>query len=103
LEAEVTLRYDDTRRAQAVAKAISPDNIRTPKGMTVKTSNSRKTVRTQINFEGAFSTFIATIDDLLFSVSTAEKTLQTLEKVRRTEGCPRTPSLHSVGEKRKNL
>jgi hypothetical protein len=78
LEAEIILRYKNAKTAQAIANAISPDNLKVPSGMAVKTSNLRKIVQTKIEFDGAFSTFVATIDDLLSSVSTAEKTVQTV-------------------------
>jgi hypothetical protein len=38
-------------------------------------------VVTQIQCEGKLATFTATIDDLLFSASTAEKTLKTIKKI----------------------
>jgi hypothetical protein len=76
LEAEIVMEYDDEKTAGAVAKAVSPDNFKTPKGLFVKTVREGKKVCSQIRCEEKFSTFIATIDDLLFCVSTAEKTLQ---------------------------
>lgn len=82
MEAEINLRYKSARTAQAVANAVSPDNLKVPDGMTVKTSNLRKTVQTKIEFDGPISTFVATIDDLLSSVSTAEKTVKTVEESR---------------------
>jgi len=38
-------------------------------------------VITEIDFAGKLATFTATIDDLLFSASTAEKTLKTITKI----------------------
>jgi len=81
LEAEIILEYDDERTAEAVASAVSPDNFKTPSGLWVKTVRTEKKVITQIKCEGKFQTFIATIDDLLFCVSTAEKTLQAARKL----------------------
>lgn len=76
MEAEITLQYDDEKTAEAVAKAVSPDNFKTPKGLRVDTSKRGKKVVTEIRCERKMATFIATIDDLLFSVSTAEKAIQ---------------------------
>jgi hypothetical protein len=81
LEAEVVLEYDDAQVACAVAKAVSPDNFKTPKGLTVDTEFCGKRVTTRIICEGMLATFIATIDDLLFSVSTAEKAVQTVRRL----------------------
>jgi len=77
LEAEIILEYDDSKIAEAIAKAVSPDNFKTPKGLFIKTTRKANRVITRLNHSGKFSTFIATIDDLLFCVSTAEKTIKT--------------------------
>lgn len=81
MEAEITLEYDDEKVAEAVSKAVSPDNLKTPKGLSVKTERNAKKVITHVTYDGKLPTFIATIDDLLFSVSTAEKTIQTAKKL----------------------
>lgn len=75
MDAAITLEYDDTKTAKAIANAVSPDNFKTPTGLTVKTQRSGNKVTTDIKLEGKLATFIATIDDLLESASTAEKTL----------------------------
>jgi len=80
LEAEITLEYDDAKIAEAVAKAVSPDNLKTPKGLSIKTTWKDGKVFTKIKCKGKLQTFTATIDDLLFCTSTAEKTLQTTKK-----------------------
>jgi hypothetical protein len=81
LEAEITLEYDDVRLAEAVAKAVSPDNLKTPSGLSIKTSWRSTRVITCINYHGKLPTFIATIDDLLFCASTAERALQATRKL----------------------
>ena len=81
MEATVTLEYADEKTAEAVAQAVSPDNFKTPIGLSVKTVRDNNKVITQIQCEGKLATFTATIDDLLFSASTAEKTLKTIKKI----------------------
>jgi tRNA threonylcarbamoyladenosine modification (KEOPS) complex Pcc1 subunit len=76
LEAAITLEYDDAKTAEAIANAVSPDNFKTPKGLFIKTFRNGRRVVTEIRAEEKFATFIATIDDLLFSASTAEKTIR---------------------------
>jgi tRNA threonylcarbamoyladenosine modification (KEOPS) complex Pcc1 subunit len=76
LEAEILIDYDNSMIAQAVAKAVSPDNLKTPKGLSVKTICNDGKVVTAIVAQRKFATFIATIDDLLFCVSIAEKAIQ---------------------------
>ncbi len=79
LEATITLEYADAKTAQAIANAVSPDNSKTPVGLQVETVWENKRVVTRIRCEGKLATFTATIDDLLFSASTAEKTLHTIK------------------------
>jgi hypothetical protein len=81
LEAEITLKYDDPKIAVAITKAISPDNFKTPSGLSIKTIRKESKVITQIKCNGKLPTFIATIDDLLFCTSIAEKTLQTMKRI----------------------
>ena len=79
LQATITLEYKDEKTAKAIAQAVSPDNFKTPIGLQVKTERDANKVITKIECEGKLATFTATIDDLLFSVSTAEKALKTIE------------------------
>lgn len=79
LEATITLEYDDEKVAEAVADAVSPDNYKTPTNLSIATVRNRNVVVTEIKTEGKILTFIATIDDLLFSVSVAEKTLRAVQ------------------------
>jgi hypothetical protein len=79
LQATITLEYGDAKTAEAVAKAVSPDNFKTPAGLQVNTVKRDRQVITEILCNGKLATFTATIDDLLFSASTAEKTLRVLK------------------------
>ena len=76
LEATITLEYADEKTAAAIADAVSPDNYKTPTGLTIQTARKANAVVTEIHAETKLATFIATIDDLLSSASTAEKTLK---------------------------
>ena len=82
MEAKITLEYADEKTAEAISNAISPDNFKTPIGLSVETAIENNKVVSHIACEGKLATFIATIDDLLFSASTAEKTLLTINKMR---------------------
>ena len=79
LEATLTLEYCDLKAAKAVANAVSPDNYKTPIGLQVRTILEDGKVVTEISCDGKFVTFIATIDDLLFCASVAERTLTTIK------------------------
>ena len=82
MQATITLEYKNEKTAEAVAEAVSPDNFKTPVGLQVKTIREKNKVITEIDCEGKLATFTATIDDLLFSASTAEKTLYTINKIK---------------------
>jgi tRNA threonylcarbamoyladenosine modification (KEOPS) complex Pcc1 subunit len=81
LKAEIEIDYNDEKIAEAIADAVSPDNFKTPRGLSVKTKWKDGKVLTKIRCKTKLSTFIATIDDLLFYTSTAEKILQTTRKL----------------------
>jgi hypothetical protein len=80
LEARITLEYSDSKIADAITKAVSPDNFKTPVGLVIKTLRKDSYVLTEIKARGKIATFIATIDDLLFCVCTAEKALNTVTR-----------------------
>jgi len=79
VEAEISLSYDNVREAEAVAKAVAPDNVKVPQGLFIKTVRRRRQVLTLIRCETRLQTFIATIDDLLSGVSVAEKAFSTVK------------------------
>jgi hypothetical protein len=94
VEAEIAIEYDDATMAEAIADAVFPDNYGTPTGLSVETRVERARVVTKIKCRKSFPTFIATIDDLLFSIATAEKTLlETLNLYPR--GQARGPAVHT--------
>lgn len=80
MQVTIRLEYSDEATAKAIAKAVSPDNLKVPNGLVVKTCLEGNEVVTEITLEGKLSTFIATIDDLLESVSTAEKALHVVRR-----------------------
>lgn len=75
LEAKVVLSYKTIHEAEAVAKAVSPDNVKVPQGLFIKTTRRGRRVFTKIECETRLQTFVATIDDLLSAVSVAERTI----------------------------
>ena len=80
MEAEIRLSYKNEREAEAVAKAVSPDNVEVPQGLYIKTVRDGSTVYTKIECQTRLQTLIATLDDLLACVSVAEKTFKIAKK-----------------------
>lgn len=82
MEAEIVLVYDDPLKAEAIAKAVSPDNVKVPPGLSVKTFRRGGKVLTRIECEESrHGTFIATIDDFLSCVSVAEKAVSAVNRI----------------------
>lgn len=80
MEAKIRLCYKNEREAEAVAKAVSPDNVEVPPGLYVKTVRNGSEVHTTVECQTMLQTLIATIDDLLACVSVAEKTFKVAKK-----------------------
>ena len=76
MEAEIQLCYKNEREAEAIAKAVSPDNVEVPPGLFIKTIRTGSKVLTTVECQTRLQTLIATIDDLLACVSLAEKTFK---------------------------
>lgn len=71
LRARVRCFYSEDKKAEAVARALSPDNI-VGEGMKIKTVKRGKEVVTTIEMEGRIETLLATLDDLLACTEVAE-------------------------------
>lgn len=73
--------YRKKREAEAVAEAVSPDNVKAPKGLIIETIRVERNVVTTIKYEeDKLGTFISTIDDFLSCVSVAEKAFSAVER-----------------------
>ncbi|MCJ7721581.1 hypothetical protein MUO98_04160 [Candidatus Bathyarchaeota archaeon] len=85
MEAEIRLSYKNEREAEAVSKAVSPDNVEIPLGLYVKTVRNGSEVNTKIECQTRLATLIATINDLLACVSVAEKTFKVAKNSHSSE------------------
>ena len=83
LEAAIVLSYKNDREAEAVAKAVLPDNVKLPQGLLIKTRREGSKVLTSIRCKTKFETFMATIDDLLSCVSIAEKAFSVAKELEK--------------------
>jgi hypothetical protein len=82
MEASITLVYKEAREAKAVSEAISPDNLKTPRNLSVETHAENKTVVTLIKYDGDnMGTFSSTIDDVLSCVTVAEKAFSAISQL----------------------
>lgn len=81
MKAKVTLPYRDVREAEAVSKALTPDNLKVPPGLFIETKRVKFRVHTLVRCETRLETFIATLDDLLSCASVAERILSTTKRL----------------------
>ena len=77
LRAEFSFVYQSEKEAEAVVKAVSPDNVKVPLGLIVETKRIGSRLLASVSCEKTLETFIATLDDLLACISVAEKTFET--------------------------
>ena len=77
-KAEVPVEMETKRLSNAVAESISPDNQKVPEGLTVKTLAHGRRVISKVECNKSFETFLATLDDLLSCMQTAQKTLRAI-------------------------
>ncbi len=82
MEAKITLSYKNEREAEAVVKAVSPDNVKVPYGLYVETKREGSKVFTLIRCKKGLQTFMATIDDLLSHVSIAERAFSVVKETK---------------------
>ncbi len=81
MKAEVILECNSSKDAEAYARAISPDNVEAEPYLSVKTEARGTRVLTRIECDKNLSTLTATIDDLLFCITTAERILKAAENL----------------------
>ena len=75
MQANVVCGYKKREAAKAIAAAIQPDNIQAPEGVRVKTRVDIARITTLVELDGRIETLLATLDDLLACISTAEDVL----------------------------
>ena len=73
MEAEIRLSYRNEREAEAVARAVSPDNIECPQGLFIKTVRNGSEVYTKVECQTRLYIIIATLDEIVTCVSVAER------------------------------
>lgn len=79
MNAEITISYKTMQEAEAIAKALTPDNVKVPRGLIIRTIRQGTKVLTMIECTTKLLTFIATIDDLMSAVSVAERSVSTVK------------------------
>ena len=79
LEAKLSFVYETEQETKAVVKAVSPDNVEVPLGLSIEMIRNDCRLLAAVCCEKPLGTFIATLDDLLACISVAEKTFEAVK------------------------
>ncbi len=72
----INLSYWDRDIAEAIFRAIEPDNLKLPPGITLVTELIDTTLRIKIKNERNIGSLVSTLDDLLSCIQAAESTFK---------------------------
>lgn len=77
-QVKVTVRLDlmDTRKVESVMKALIPDNVNFPRGLSMDMIADGTSLVLVFNSAGKFDTLIATIDEVLEHISAMKRVLE---------------------------
>lgn len=75
MDAQVSVPFPTPAHARAAVKALIPDNVNMPAGLTVDIFSRGRTVRVQVKGNGGVSiaTVASTLDEILEHISVARK------------------------------
>ncbi len=80
MKIEIAIDYGNDRIANAIAKALIPDDRSAPPHLKIRTWNEKGKLKSKIECKGKFETFIATVDDILSSIQAGEKAIEEFKK-----------------------
>lgn len=75
---KVTLRLDlkDVKKVESVMKALIPDNINFPRGLSMDMGAEGTVIILSFKSSGKFDSLIATVDEVLEHISVMKKVLE---------------------------
>lgn len=77
-QVKVTFRLDlkDVKKVESVMKALIPDNVNFPRGLSMDMSAEGTTIVLSFKSSGKFDSLIATVDEVLEHISVMNKVLE---------------------------
>lgn len=75
-EAELRIRFRDRSKAEAILKALEPDNRTAPEGLTVEGVVSDSTLVVRVRTSLGVGTLLNTLDDLIICLSAADRGIE---------------------------
>ena len=83
--AEIVFNYEDEKEAEAIVKAVAPDNAKLPPGLIIKTTRKGSSVVTRTFCAKGVETLLATLDDLFSCIQVAENVLRASKSLSTRE------------------
>lgn len=83
IKVDSSLTYNSIREARAVANSVSPDNLRTPIGLFVRTWNEGKFVKIKIVCTKRVETVLETLNDIFACLQVAEGAIKAIKTKAR--------------------
>jgi hypothetical protein len=77
-ETKVTIRYSNPAAAEAIMRAITPDNLGAPDGTNIEARVDGSTLIIFVVSSGSLGSLVSTLDDLISCVQAAEAALNQL-------------------------
>jgi len=78
MKAKIRVSFSNPREAEAISKALQPDDKEAPSYLKVSTISKGRYMESDIICQGKLETLISTIDDILSNVVTVKKTLSAM-------------------------
>jgi len=78
VRAKIRISFSNVKEAEAVSKALQPDDEETPSYLKVSTVSKGKYIESDIICQDKLETLISTIDDILNNVVIAKKALSAM-------------------------
>jgi tRNA threonylcarbamoyladenosine modification (KEOPS) complex Pcc1 subunit len=76
----IDIHYEDSKTAQSIMEAISPDNLDAPEGIDIEVRVYGKTLKIHISCSRDIGSLLSTVDDLLSCIQAAERAIDEIEK-----------------------
>jgi intracellular sulfur oxidation DsrE/DsrF family protein len=82
-KAEIKLICKNKGVAKAISEAVSPDNLKAPRFIKVKTIAKSNKILSKIVCSKKLDSFMYTLDDLISCIQVADKNLGVIENVKK--------------------
>jgi len=76
----IDIHYEDSKTAQSIMEAISPDNLDAPEGIDIDAKVEGSILKISISCSRDIRSLLSTVDDLLSCVQAAERAIDKIEK-----------------------